>query len=101
VGSLVAIEFREALLDALVVTGLLLFLGLLLFHPGRWLAGKEGRLCPFGLGQAIVYSAIGIYDGLVVLGSGFFMLATLVLLTGCDLRRGNAMKAFILLVVGL
>ena len=29
------------------------------------------------------------------------MLATLVLLTGCDLRQGNAMKAFILLVVGL
>ena len=29
------------------------------------------------------------------------MLAALVLLTGCDLREGNAMKAFILLVVGL
>ena len=29
------------------------------------------------------------------------MLAALVLLTGCDLRHGNAMKAFILLVVGL
>jgi len=29
------------------------------------------------------------------------MLAALVLLTGCDLRQGNAMKAFILLVVGL
>ena len=39
--------------------------------------------------------------GLVILGSGFFMLAALVLLTGCDLRQGNAMKAFILLVVGL
>lgn len=29
------------------------------------------------------------------------MLAALVLLTGCDLRHGNAMKAFILLIVGL
>jgi hypothetical protein len=29
------------------------------------------------------------------------MLAALVLLTGYDLRQGNAMKAFILLVVGL
>ncbi len=29
------------------------------------------------------------------------MLAALVMLTGCDLREGNAMKAFILLVVGL
>jgi hypothetical protein len=38
---------------------------------------------------------------LVVLGSGFFILAALVLLSGYDLRHGNAMKAFILLVVGL
>jgi uncharacterized protein len=45
--------------------------------------------------------AIGVYAGLVVLGSGFFMLAALVLLTGCDLREGTAMKASILLVVGL
>ena len=29
------------------------------------------------------------------------MLATRVLLTGCDLRQGNAMKAFVLLIVGL
>jgi uncharacterized protein len=51
--------------------------------------------------QAAAYFAIGLYAGLVVLGSGFFMLAALVLLTGYDLRHGNAMKAFILLVVGL
>ncbi len=29
------------------------------------------------------------------------MLAALILLTGCDLRQGNAIKAFILLIVGL
>jgi len=63
--------------------------------------GKEGTLRPFSWGQASVYFAIGVYAGLVVLGSGFFMLAALVLLTGCDLRHGNTLKAFILLVVGL
>jgi len=51
--------------------------------------------------QAAAYFAIGVYADLVVLGSGFFMLAALALLTGYDLRHGNAMKAFILLVVGL
>jgi uncharacterized protein len=101
VGSSVAVEFSETALDAIVITGLLLVLGLLLFRPGRWLEGKQGTLRPFGWGQAAVYLAIGVYAGLVVLGSGFFMLAALVLLTGCDLRQGNAMKAFILLVVGL
>ena len=101
VGSLVAIELSDAVLDVIVVAGLLFVLGLLLLRPGRWLEGKEGTLRPFGWGQAVVYLAIGVYAGLVVLGSGFFMLAALVLLTGCDLRHGNAMKAFILLVVGL
>jgi uncharacterized membrane protein YfcA len=101
VGSLIAVDLSDAVLDAIVITGLLFVLGLLLVRPSRWVGGREGALRPFDRSQAAVYFAIGVYAGLVVLGSGFFMLATLVLLTGCDLRQGNAMKAFILLVVGL
>ena len=101
VGSFIAVELSDAILDAIVITGLLLVLGLLLFRPRRWIGGREGALRPFDRIQGAAYFAIGVYAGLVVLGSGFFMLATLVLLTGCDLRQGNAMKGFILLVVGL
>jgi uncharacterized protein len=101
VGSLIAVEFSEVLLDTIVIAGLLLVLGMLLVRPGRWLEGKEGTLRPFGWEQVAAYFAIGVYAGLVVLGSGFFLLAALVLLTGCDLSQGNAMKAFILLIVGL
>ncbi len=101
VGPFVAVEFSETTLDAIVIAGLLLVLGLLLFRPGRWIEGKAGTLRPFGPVQAVVYLAIGVYAGLVVLGSGFFVLTVLVLLTGCDLKQGNALKAFILLVVGL
>ena len=100
-GSFIAVDLSDVILDAIVVGGLLLVLGMLLARPGRWLEGREGTLRPFGWGQVVAYFAIGVYAGLVVLGSGFFMLAALVLLTGCDLREGNAMKAFILLVVGL
>ena len=100
-GSLFAVKFSDTALNAIVTTGLLLVLGLLLVRPGRWLEGKEGTLRPFGWRQALAYFAVGVYAGLVVLGLGFFMLAALVLLTGCDLRQGNAMKAFILLIVGL
>ena len=101
VGSFIAVDFSEAILDAVVTTGLLLVLAPLLVRPGRWLQGKEGTLRPFGWGQAVAYFSIGVYAGLVVLGSGFFILAALVLLSGYDLRHGNAMKAFILFVVGL
>ena len=101
VGSSVAVDLSDAILDVIVISGLLLVLGMILARPGRWLRGREGALKPFGWVQAAVYFAIGVYAGLVVLGSGFFMLAALVMLTGCDLREGNAMKAFILLVVAL
>jgi uncharacterized membrane protein YfcA len=101
VGSLVATRLSDAILDAIVIVGLLLVLGMLLFRPGRWLRGKDGTPRRFDLSQAAAYFAIGVYAGLVVLGSGFFMLAALVLLTGYDLGHGNAMKAIILLVVGL
>ena len=53
-------------------------------------------------GSAVTLPALeSLGAGLVVLGSGFFLLAALVFLTGCDLRHGNAIKAFVLLVVGL
>ena len=101
VGSLAATRLSDALRDAIVVSGLLLVFRMLLLRPSRWLEGKRGSLRPFDPAQALAYFAIGVYAGLVVLGSGFFILAALVLLTRCDLREGNAMKAFILLIVGL
>ena len=100
-GSFVAVELGEAVLDGVVTVGLLIVLGLLLVEPGRWLRGRQGTLRSFGPGQATAYFVIGVYAGLVVLGSGFFLLAALVFLTGCDLRHGNAIKAFVLLVVGV
>jgi len=42
VGSLIAVEFSEDLLDAIVVAGLLLVLGMLIVRPGHWLEGKRG-----------------------------------------------------------
>jgi uncharacterized membrane protein YfcA len=101
VGSIVGVDLSEALLDAIVIAGLLVVLGMLLLRPSHWLQGKGGSPRPFGWIQALTYFAIGVYAGLVVLGSGFFILAALVLLSGYDLRHANAMKAFVLLVVGL
>jgi uncharacterized membrane protein YfcA len=64
VGSLVATRLSDAILDATVIAGLLLVLGMFLLRPGRWLEGKEGTLRPFDWSQAAVYFAIGVYAGL-------------------------------------
>jgi uncharacterized membrane protein YfcA len=101
VGAIAGVDLSEAVLDAIVIAGLLVVLGMLLLRPSHWLRGKGGSPRPFGWIQALTYFAIGVYAGLVVLGSGFFILAALVLLSGYDLRHANAMKAFVVLVVGL
>jgi uncharacterized membrane protein YfcA len=66
-GSIVAVEISEAVLDAIVIAGLLVILGLLLVKPDRWIEGKAGALAPFGWVQATAYLAIGVYAGLVIL----------------------------------
>ena len=84
----------------MVIAGLLVVVLSLLLHPSRWLGEKEVTLRPFDRRQAAAYFAIGLYAGLAILASGFFILAALVLLTGCELREANAMKALILLIFG-
>jgi len=101
VGTFIVVELSEAVLDGVVNAGLLFVLGLFLVEPGRWLRGRKGTLRSFGMWQAAAYFVISVYAGLVVLGSGFFLLAALVFLTGCDLRHANALKAFVPLVIGL
>ena len=52
VGSFIAVDLSDAALDAIVVTGLLLVLGLLLAGPSHWLQGRRNapavRLEPGG-----------------------------------------------------
>ena len=50
VGSLVAVELSDAVLDATVISGLVVVLGMILARPGRWLREREGVLRSFGWG---------------------------------------------------
>ena len=47
VGSSAAVELSDAVLDATVISGLLLVLAMILARPGRWLRGREGTLKSF------------------------------------------------------
>src|SRR3712207_4410148 len=44
VGSFAATRLSDVILDAIVVSGLIVVLGMLLLRPSRWLEGGEGRL---------------------------------------------------------
>ena len=49
--------------------------------------------------QLPIFFAIGVYCGFIQAGAGIFLLAGLVLGSGFDLVRGNAMKNLIVLIV--
>ena len=48
VGAIAGVDLSEALLDAIVIAGLLVVLGMLLLRPSHWLQGKGGSPRPFG-----------------------------------------------------
>jgi uncharacterized membrane protein YfcA len=87
VSSLFTLDLSDTILKA-ITTGLLV-LGMLLAKPSHWLAGKEAysnRSAGVRLPTS-PSASVQIWPC-----SGFFMLAALVLLAGCDLREENAMK---------
>lgn len=45
--SFISVELSDAVLDAVVIAGLLVVLGLLLLRPGRWLGEGRAAIRPF------------------------------------------------------
>lgn len=77
----------------------ILFMGVMLvLKPDRWLKGKENLLNnPIRWWHYLIMFIIGIYGGFIHIGIGYIFLAFLVLLSGYDLVRANAMKNFLVL----
>lgn len=98
-GSVVAVDINEGLMNR-IIGALLIFMSvMLLIKPERWLSPKK---IPASKGRSvlsfIIFVAIGFYGGFIQAGVGFFLLAGLVLGAGIDLVRANAYKVLITLV---
>jgi len=98
-GAQVAIGIDKSAFNYIVGAMMLLMLVLLLINPNRWIEGSAGKgiKLPY-LAQFILYLAIGFYGGFLHIGVGIFLLAALVLISGYDLLRANALKVFIVLI---
>ena len=99
VGAALAVDLDEAMLNRTIGGLMVVMLGVILFRPQRWLAAHaSGSAIPY-VWQVPLYFAIGIYCGFIQAGAGIFLLAGLVLGSGFDLVRGNALKNLIVLIV--
>ena len=98
-GATLAVDLDEALLNRTIGVLMLLMLGVMLLRPGRWLQSHADGTSIAYVWQLPIYFALGVYCGFIQAGAGIFLLAGLVLGSGFDLVRGNAMKNLIVLIV--
>ena len=94
-GALIAVDLNEEVMKR-TIGGLLLFMFfIVLWKPSSWLREKQGvPPVPRWL-QIITFFLIGIYGGFIQAGVGFFLLGGLVLGSGYQLVKANALKVFI------
>ena len=79
-----------------IIGGLLIgMFFLIVLKPNRWLKGHENQVPVKLVWQAVIFFFIGIYGGFIQAGVGFFLLAGLVLGSGFELVKANALKVFI------
>lgn len=97
-GAWIAVDLNERLMRLAIGCIMVLMLFVLLLKPERWL--KEGTPRRDGvspIANALIYFAAGLYGGFIQVGVGIFLLAVLVLVSGYDLVRANALKVLIVL----
>lgn len=95
-GAFIAINIPKEFLNYAIGFLLLFMFFIVWLKPEQWLNGKIGKINarPTFI-QFIVYFLIGLYGGFIQAGVGFFLLAALVLSSGYDLVKANALKVFI------
>lgn len=98
-GAFVAVDIDETIFKKAFAIIMLIMLFFIIYKPEKWLNGQENliskKITPF---QWITFFFIGFYGGFIHVGVGYFILGALVLSSGYDLVRANAIKVFIVLL---
>jgi len=100
IGAQIAVELNEEMMRRAIGVVMVIMLFVILFKPDRWLKGhpQGARRYP-NLMELVVFFGLGIYGGFIQAGVGIFLLSGLVLASGYDLVRANAIKVLIILLV--
>lgn len=95
-GAFIATKVPKDFLNYAIGTLLIFMFFIVWLKPEQWIKGKAGAIkARPGLLQIVIYFLIGLYGGFIQAGVGFFLLAALVLSSGYDLVKANALKVFI------
>lgn len=95
-GALIVMELNDRAVEITVGIVLLIMLIPLYYKPSKWLQGTHSdELKTYPLFQFVMFFLIGAYGGFIQAGVGIFLLSALVLYSGYDLVKANALKVFI------
>ncbi len=95
-GAIIAISINELVLEKIVGFVMLLMLFLLFYKPEVWIKGKSPNTNRKStIVETGIFFIIGIYGGFIHIGVGIFLLSALVLISGYDLVKANALKVLI------
>jgi len=97
-GAWIAVDINERVMKTTIGILLILMFFLILWKPNRWIKDNAGHP-PLPLWvQVIIFFFVGMYGGFIQAGVGFFLLAALVIASGLDLIRANALKVLLILL---
>jgi hypothetical protein len=98
-GALLAVEINVLLLEKIIAGLMVAMLVIVVVKPEVWVTEKAGEVqAKPTMMQYIIFFFIGLYGGFIQVGVGFFLLTGLVLGSGYDLVKANAVKVLIVLV---
>lgn len=99
IGATIASFITPGDLSLIIGVFMIVILISLFTNPHRWTGGVSAHPIQLSMKKwhILLYFLIGIYGGFIQIGIGVFLLSALVLLSGFDLLRGNAIKVLAIL----
>ncbi len=97
-GAFIAVSLNDEAMKLAIAGVMILVFFLILLKPNRWIKSHEEHPpIPYWL-QVVIFFLVGIYGGFIQAGVGFFLLTGLVLASGYELLKANALKLFVILL---
>ncbi len=97
-GAFIAVNLNDEVMKLAIAGVMILVFFLILLKPNRWINSHETHPpIPYWV-QVIVFFFVGVYGGFIQAGVGFFLLTSLVLGSGFELVKANALKLLIILL---
>ncbi len=97
-GAFIAVNLNDEIMKLAIAGVMVVVFLLILLKPNRWINSHEAHPpIPYWM-QVIIYFFVGIYGGFIQAGVGFFLLTSLVLASGYELVKSNALKLFVILL---